>query len=121
MRPTEFTATPPPTFDEDAPRRRPSWAPRVGAGALLLAAGLALVVLGGCFLIGAVVIANPTFFNPSPPSTPTPASWDPPSIFLFTILNILALVCFVSAGILLVLGFVGLYRILFKSGERPAE
>ena len=120
MRSTEFTVTPPPTFDEDAPRRRSPWAPRVWAGALLLAAGLALVLLGGCFLIGAVVIANPTFFDPSPPNPPPAPSWDAPSIFLFTTLNILALVCLVGAAILLIVGFVGLYRILFKSAEQPA-
>ena len=120
MRSTEFTASPPP-FDEDAPRRRPSAAPRVWAGALLLAVGLALVVLGGCFLIGAVVIAKPTFFNPSPPIPPPPPSWDPANVFLFATLNVLALVCFLGAAALFVVGFVGLYRILFKSGERPAE
>ena len=121
MRPTEFTAAPPPTFDEDAPRRRSSSAPRVWAGALLLAAGLALVLLGGCFLIGAVVIANPTFFNPSPPAAPPSPSWDPANVFLFTALNILALVCFLGAAVLFVVGFVGLYRLLFRSGEGPAE
>ena len=70
MNPTSTLESHP--FDEDAPPRRSTLAPQVWAGAVLLAAGLALVGLGGCFMIGAVVIANPAFFNPSPPPGPPP-------------------------------------------------
>jgi hypothetical protein len=105
----------PPTYDEDAPPRRSAHAPRIWAGAVLLLAGLGLILLAGCFLIGAVVIANPDFFNPSPAAGPPAVpSWDAANIFLFTALNILALACCVSAAIVFVVGFLGLYRILFN-------
>jgi len=115
-----YTAAPP-SYDEDAPPRRSSLAPRVWAGAVLLIAGLGLILLGGCFLIGAVVIANPAFFDPSPPAGP-PAlpSWDPVNIFLFTALNVLALASCVSAAILFVVGFRGLYRVLFNEVKATA-
>ena len=116
-----FTAAPPPPYDEDAPRRPSSLVPRVWAGALLLLAGLGLVGLAGCFLIGAVVIANPGFFNPSPPPGPPPLpSWDPPDVFLFVVLNGLALACFLGAAVLGFLGVLGLYRVLFREARTPA-
>src|SRR5450755_3651113 len=102
------------SFDEDAPPRRGTHAPRVWAGAILLMAGLALIGLGGCFMIGAVVIANPAFFDPSPPPGPPPAAtWEPVNVFLFSALNVLALACFGSAAVLFVVGFLGLYRLLY--------
>ena len=111
---TDYTAVPP--HDEDArPAGRPSLAPRVWAGALLLLAGLGLAVVGGCFLIGDLVIANPALFNPSPdPGTPRPvATWDGANVFLFTVLTILAVAFFVAAAVVFVVGFRGLCRILF--------
>ena len=83
-------------------------------------AGLGLILLGGCFLIGPMVIANPAFFDPSPSVGPPPLpSWDPVNIFLFTVLNVLAFACFLSAAILFVVGFRGLYRILFSEAKAP--
>ena len=78
-------------------------------------AGLGLAAMGGCFLIGDLVIANPALLNPSPdPGTPSPvASWDAVNIFLFTALSILAVVFFLGAAIVFVVGFRGLCRILF--------
>ena len=105
-------------FDEDAPPRRSSLAPRVWAGAILVAAGLALVGLGGCFMIGAVVIANPAFFDPSPPPGPPPApTWEPVNVFLFSALNVLAVACFAGATVVFVVGFRGLYRLLFGESK----
>ena len=106
-------------FDEDAPPRRSILAPRVWAGAVLVAAGLGLIVLGGCFLIGALVIADPVFFNPSPsPGPPPQPSWDPATVFLFSALNVLALVCFGGAAVVFVVGFLGLYRLLFGEARK---
>lgn len=113
-----FTTVPPHAYDEDAPRPR-SFAPRVWAGAVLVVAALGLVLLAGCFLIGALAIADPGFFNP-PPSGPGPApSWDSANVFLFVVLTVLALVCFLGASGLGLLGVLGLYRILFREGPAP--
>jgi hypothetical protein len=106
-----FTAVPPPAYDEDAPRPR-SFAPRVWAGAVLVVSALALVLLAGCFLIGALIIADPGFFN-APQSGPPP-SWDPANVFLFVVLDALALACFLAAAVLGFLGVLGLYRVLFR-------
>jgi hypothetical protein len=114
-----FSAAPT-RFDEDAPPRRPpSLAPRVWAGALLLVAALGLILMGGCFLIGALLMVDPAILNTSPGPQPAP-SWDPAGVYLFTTLNILCGVCFVGAAILFVVGFLGLCRILFGATKEAA-
>jgi hypothetical protein len=121
MSSTHYTPAPL-QFDEDAPPRRPpSLAPRVWAGALLLVAALGLILMGGCFLIGALVMVDPAILNTSPGPGPQPApSWDPAGVYLFTTLNVLCGVCFVGAAILFVVGLVGLCRILFGAAKEAA-
>ncbi|HVS35937.1 MAG TPA: hypothetical protein VMS17_10185 [Gemmataceae bacterium] len=114
------TATAPTPFHLPAPPRSAS-VPQVWAGAVLVLAALFLVALGGCFLIGDLVIANPALFNPCPdPGAPQPiAIWDAADICLFTAVSVGALICFVGAAVVGWLGFLGLYRILF-GGARTA-
>jgi hypothetical protein len=99
--------------DEPRPRHRPRGA-QVWAGAVLLLGGLMLIFLGGCFLIGALLIALPGIVNPCPdPGAPPPtAAWQPEEVFLFVVLNGLSLACFISALVLMLLGVRGLLRIL---------
>jgi hypothetical protein len=84
-------------------------APRVWAGAAIMLAGLALIVLGGCFLIGIMMIINPLAFGfaVSPPTTYTGGQWA-----LMLLLGLLALGCFAAAVLLLVTGLRGLLSVL---------
>src|SRR5262249_15006138 len=87
---------------------------RVLAGGLLLLAGLGLVGLGGCFLMGALALVTDNF-NPSPP--PLLPSSD--AAFLLTVLYTLAGTCFGVAAVLLLIGVVGLVRVLWSRPAAP--
>jgi len=100
------------TFDESISSARtyelatapppPSRAPRVWAGAILLLAGLGLIVLAGCFLIGDILlIADPVM--------PGEEGF---MHVLFLLLLVIALCCLAGAGILFVLAVRGLLRIM---------
>ena len=80
---------------------------RVWAGAAIVMAGLALVVLGGCFLIGVLLINTNGFsIAGGPPALP------PRSVVLMVVLYALALWSFGAAGFLMVTGVRGLYHVL---------
>jgi molybdopterin converting factor small subunit len=87
---------------------------RVLAGGLLLLAGLGLVVLGGCFLMGALALVTDGF-NPAPP----PLSASPDAGFLLSVLYTLAGTCFGVAAVLLLVGVVGLVRVLWSRPAAP--
>jgi hypothetical protein len=77
---------------------------RLWAAAAIVFAGLALIVLGGCFLIGVLSI---TTYLPNPIPIPT-SQFQLQLIILYT----LAAACFLSAIVLLVLGLKGLFRVM---------
>src|SRR5436190_11320991 len=90
-------------------------APRPGAkvwgAAIIVAAGLALIVLGGCFLIGVMILlsGNIGMMGPMGPAKPV---W-PISVYIYLgTLYLLAFACFGSAVLLIVSGLRNLYRIL---------
>ena len=82
---------------------------RVWAGALIVLAGLALILVGGCFLIGVMLTVNNGF-------TPNPAALNPPKWGLVVTLYCLAFVCFGAAVYLIFLGIRGLLRTLHGVG-----
>lgn len=84
--------------------------PRVWASAAIVFAGLALIVLGGCFMIGILNVLNPAAFGASPTAAPGPST-RAQTIFV-VILGVLAAGCFLSAILLLVSGIRGLLAVL---------
>ena len=95
----------------------PSHADRIWAAVAILFAGLALVVLGGCFLIG--IMASEEMY----PGTPISLITSPK--LLVGILYFLTFACLLPATILLFRGAITLIRILniptppSVAGERP--
>jgi hypothetical protein len=87
----------------------PRVGPRAGAGAAILAAGVALVGLGGCFLIGVMTMVNPQALLGNPNLQPGMSGAD---LMLVTILYLLALTSFGGAGTLLFYGTRGLLRVM---------
>jgi hypothetical protein len=87
----------------DAPATRGT---RAWAGALVIGAGLALVGLGGCFLIGVLAIVSPdVVFGKSVPAR----SLTGPEASLMVSLYICAFISFFGGGILI---FLGVRRVL---------
>ena len=83
---------------------------RAWAGAAIVFGGLALVGLGGCFLIGVLAIVTPpqTFqAAPPPPTTFTAGQW-----LLMMVLYLLAFGCFAGAATLLYIGTRALLRVM---------
>jgi len=93
-----------------APAQRPP--ARTFAATVILFGGLALIVLGGCFLIGILMTMEHINFNgvaqqQQQPQAPLSGS---EIVFIF-ILSILALAAFAGAVVLLVLGVRSLLRV----------
>lgn len=80
---------------------------RVLAGALLLVGGVALVLLGGCFLIGNLILVKAPVGNGMNKVGPL----TPPQIGLMWVLYVLAASCLAGAVLLFVLGTSALLRI----------
>lgn len=100
MNPTDITTLPPPPAP-DVVERRLSRSPRVWASAVLVVAGLGLIVLGGIFLVGILEVWR---MNPA---------MDPASKGRFeSTLYICAYSCFGLALVVLYLGVRGLMRIV---------
>jgi hypothetical protein len=90
---------------------------QVYAGAVLVLAGLGLILLGGCFLLGIYGILHPEFFGTPPP--PNPLGIRVTSVadeFLNLTLYAAAFACFAGAAVLTVKGSRGLLRVL---NDRP--
>ena len=82
--------------------------PRVLAATMILFAGLGLVVLGGCFLIGILLMVTGGFVvGATPPATTTA------SIMLMATLYLLAFTSFAASIALMVLGLRGLLRVIY--------
>jgi hypothetical protein len=70
---------------------------RVWAAAILALTGLGLIGLGGCFLIGVLILFNPSLtFGPS---TPPPWTWG--TCAFAGVLSLLAAICFIFGSWLL--------------------
>ena len=81
---------------------------RAWAGVGILLGGLALIGLGGCFLIGVLSVVSPgVTFNAPQPSTLTG-----PQAFLMCVLYALAFACFAGAAVMMVVGTRGLLRVM---------
>jgi hypothetical protein len=85
----------------------PSYAHKVFAGAAVLLAGLGLIVLGGCFLIGVMMITN-RGFN----SNAAPAPLGQSALVLVWVLYTLAGVTFAGAVLVILSGLRGLFRVM---------
>jgi hypothetical protein len=85
-----------------SPQRRPS----ALAGAALLAGGLGLILLGGCFLVGVMMITERAKFFLSPLT--------PSNIILISVLYVVAFACFIGAALLVVIAARGLIRLLYN-------
>ena len=72
--------------------------PRIWAAAVLLAGGLGLIALGGCFLIGVLILNLQGSLQGAPP----PTVWTPGLIVFAAILYVLAFSCFAAASVLIV-------------------
>ena len=89
-------------------------APRVGsrgwAGAAVILGGLCLVVLGGCFLIGVLMLVTRIDFNGNTAAVPAPLTG--PQGALMVVLYLLAFASFAGAVAMLVAGTRGLLRFM---------
>jgi hypothetical protein len=117
---THFTSSPElarPSSLAVASAPQPGSGARVWAGAVILAGGLGLIVLGGCFLYGVLQLVRPAAFNPGLHAEPAPAAST-----LLVVLYVMAFASFVGAAVLLILGLWGLAKILLeKQSQTPRE
>jgi hypothetical protein len=105
-----------PLHDEDG-HDRPRYVlggPRVWAGAVVVLAGLGVIGVGGCFLIGAMGLVTYGFAKPGdrPPARP------PDDTFLLVVLYVLAFASLAGGVVLLVVGVRALMRIVLGKGDR---
>jgi hypothetical protein len=81
---------------------------KVLASAVLLAGGLGLVILGGCFLVGVMILLTGTGLS----TQLVTFVWTPALYGLLVLLGILAIACFGGATLLIFLALQGLLKIL---------
>jgi hypothetical protein len=96
-----------------APRPRTSNWDRVAAGAVILIGALGLILLGGCFLVGALVLVTNDFSHDARP--PLSAEEGPLLIGLYVLTGL----CLVGALVLVVLALPGLCKVLWD--KRPTS
>ncbi|MDB5333245.1 MAG: hypothetical protein JWP03_4396 [Phycisphaerales bacterium] len=86
----------------------PRSASRVWAGVFIAFAGLCLIVLGGCFLIGVLLLVHPQLaFNGTSPAPATVGGFA-----LMAVLYLLAFCCFAGAVAVLIAGLKTLFAIV---------
>jgi hypothetical protein len=88
--------------------------PRVWAGTVVVVAGLSVIGVGGCFLIGAMALVTYGFSNPAD----RPAARAPEDMFLLVVLYVLAFASLAGGVALLVVGVRRLLRILLGKAGR---
>ena len=94
------------TLTYATPGARP---PRTAPLAVIMFTGLGLIVLGGCFLIGVMLVIHPAIVQGA--TVGAPITW--PQIVFITILSILAAASFAGAITLLIIGTRGLLRVIW--------
>ncbi len=107
---THFTSRPDPVLQDNPPlarQPRPALGPRVWAGAVIVAGGLGLIVLGGCFLCGVLELVRSTEIHAGFREEPSSAVST-----LVIVLYAMAFLCFLGAALLLACGLLGLTRIM---------
>ena len=87
----------------------PKSGPRVWAGVVITFAGLCLIFLGGCFLIGVLLLVNPQLAL-SGAAAPPPTTVG--SFTLMATLYLLAFGCFAGAVAVLLAGLKSLFAIM---------
>ena len=75
--------------------------PRVWGAAVIIFAGLALIVLGGCFMIGVLILTSQVGMT-----------WHPRTYVLLGTLYVLAGACFIGAIALIISGLKNLFRLI---------
>ncbi len=85
----------------------PSYGHKVFAGVAILLAGLGLIVLGGCFLIGVMIITNHGF-TPNQAAAPLATS----AFVEVAVLYALAGLSFAGACLVLLAGLRALFRVM---------
>ena len=80
---------------------------RVWAGVAVCMAGLGLIVLGGCFLVGVMLVVTQGFATPK-----LSGSLGPAALALMGVLYLLAGICFLAAAAVFFLGIRGLVRLM---------
>jgi|SRR5262245_52089105 len=90
---------------------RPGSGARIWAGAVIVAGGLGLIVLGGCFLYGVLELVRRAGVEPDA---------SPAASTLLVILYVMAFACFAGAAVLLAVGLWGLAKILLERPNPPA-
>ena len=81
--------------------------PSPWAGAAILFGGLGLILVGGCFLIGVLLIVRPNFVAAASTNDLTVAQ-----VILMIFLYLMAFVCFAGAAAMLFAGTRGLLKAL---------
>ncbi len=81
--------------------------PSIWAAAVLALVGLGLIGLGGCFLIGVLVVQSPEIVTPN-----ATVNWTPATILFLLILYALAGICFIGALFILITTSRRLYKLL---------
>jgi hypothetical protein len=87
----------------------PRVGPRASAGAAILAAGVLLVGLGGCFLIGVMVIVDPSAGSRSPAFRPDLTTAE---TGLVLVLYLCTFMCFGGAATVLFFGTRAILRVM---------
>src|SRR4051794_38669800 len=100
MSPSDGYSAPAVPYATPAPRP----GAKVWAGAAILFGGLCLILLGGCFLIGVLVLTDPGTIQPHPLTTP--------QTLLMIMLYLLAFASFAGAVGMLVVGTRGLLKVM---------
>jgi hypothetical protein len=81
---------------------------RVLAASVLLLGGLGLMLLGGCFLVGVMMLLTGTGFS----NQPVGFAWNSGLTLLLMTLYGLAIACFLGSMVLIVISIRGLMRLL---------
>jgi len=82
----------------------------VAAACAVVFCGLALIVIGGCFLIGVMMVVSNGFAMAGSNGVPLL----PRQVMLLLVLYLLAFVCFAVAGWLMFRGLRGLFQLMRK-------
>jgi hypothetical protein len=101
-------------LDASRPLRMGNWE-RVAAAAVIFIGALGMIVLGGCFLVGALALVT-NGFDKGPHG---PLSGE--EQVLLTVMYVLAGLCFLGALVLMLVALIGLCRLVWDRRARNEE